>query len=319
MSSIPLLVLVSAASVTLGSAQAAQQVQPGEPAQRATPADVSGEFRTAADLLAALETADRDLRSLQSNISYTREFGSIEGNVRQEWSGTLYYDADLGRGAGDGGAPPRRGFAVVFDSSILDGQKRQERRDFVFDGQWFVERLHAERQMIRRRVVPPGEVADPLKIGEGPFPIPIGQKREEILGRFEVTLLPPGDGWPGGEAPRVLNGSWQLRLVPREGTQEAREFREVRLWYQRMKTPGDTAGPAEGRLLPRMARTINMDGGAVEVFLTDLRPNQPVPDGVFDTAPPPRGSGWDVTTQEFRGGFDQTTGDGARGRRNEGR
>jgi len=270
------------------------------------PAAAEPEFRTAEDLLAALETADRDLHTLSAEIRYTREFGSIEGNTQQEWTGVLHYNANLTgdgptQGPGDGGQarPARRGFAVLFDESILDNRRRKERRDFVFDGEWLVERLHGERQMIRRRVVPPGQVTDPLRIGEGPFPIPIGQKRDDILRRFDVALLPPDDGWDQ-PLPAWLRESWQVRLVPKPGTDEAREFQEVRLWYQRMTPPGG----GEPRLLPRMARTKNFDGGAAEVLLTNLEPNQPIPPGVFDTAPPPPGAGWDVTTQEYRGGFD---------------
>lgn len=265
------------------------------------------EFRTADELLTALETADRDLETLIADILYRREFGSIEGNEVQEWRGTLYYDADLTDQGDAAAAAPgearqarRRGFAVVFDVSVLDNRERRERRDFVFDGQWLVERLHADRQMIRRRVVPPGEVADPLRIGEGPFPIPIGQRRDDILRRFEATLLPAEDGWASGQFPPVLRDSWQLRLVPKPGTDEAREFQEVRLWYQRITPPGGEAP----RLLPRMARTQNFDGAAAEVLLTNLQPNQPIPPGVFDTSPPPPDAGWDVTTQEYRGGFD---------------
>lgn len=259
------------------------------------PAAAEPEFRTAEDLLAALETADRDLHTLSAEIRYTREFGSIEGNTQQEWTGVLHYNANLTgdgptQGPGDGGQarPARRGFAVLFDESILDNRRRKERRDFVFDGEWLVERLHGERQMIRRRVVPPGQVADPLRIGEGPFPIPIGQKREDILARYTAELLPAAGGLDRSKPKeasimKFTVGMDQLRLVPRPERADEDDFEEIRLWYKRSE---------DGRLLPQLARTISDSGDESLVILRDVRVNEPLPEGAMDTAQPP--AGWDV-------------------------
>jgi len=40
----------------------------------------------------------------------------------------------------------------------------------------------------KRQVVAPGESFDPLSI-DGPFPLPLGQKRETVLARFDVKLI----------------------------------------------------------------------------------------------------------------------------------
>lgn len=276
---------LGAAAPSLGQDQPARSAAAPPPAPPAARSIEPVRIETADDLLRALETADAGLETLTADIRYTRDFGAIEGGERQVWEGDLFFDASL-----ETAGPPRRGFAVVFEKSFVNNQERNEERAFIFDGEWLVEKIPAEKQMIRRRVVPPGEVADPLKIGEGPFPIPIGQRREDILRRFTVELRPAAAGLEGEESDqRFVAGTYQLRLVPREGTDESREFREVLLWYR------------ASDLMPRMARTVNADEGRTEVKLINHKQNQPIPGGVFDTAPPPRSAGWDVQTQEWRG------------------
>jgi hypothetical protein len=264
---------------------------PGKGAPRKDAA--AGErFKTADELLTGLETADRDLSSLRAQIQYTRDSGSLEGNVEQVRRGTIYYVARLPGAAIDPNGPARRGFAVRFTELIVDGAKRDEPREFVFDGEWIVEKLSAEKQFIKRRIVPPGQVADPLRIGQGPFPIPIGQKRQEIQARFDTTLVSPLEG-VGENKPRTRkiiedDSAYQLKLVPKAGTDEAREFKEIRIWYR------------GSDLLPRMAQTINRENGHAEVVLIQLARNEAVDPKLFDTTPPRTEDGWQVEVDEFR-------------------
>ncbi|MBX3359727.1 MAG: hypothetical protein KF745_15005 [Phycisphaeraceae bacterium] len=258
-----------------------------QPAREAAPdTEPAREFMDADDLLRALETADKDIRTLTASIRYLRDFGELEAASAEDRRGTLTFRSDAGPTSDS--APERR-FAVDFDTLYINGQKRLERRTFIFDGAWLIEKLPDQKQMFKRRVVPPGQRADPLRIGEGPFPVPIGQKRADILARFEATLLPFDDHLDASESARKnFADTVQLRLVPREGTDEARDFREVRLWYR------------TGSLLPRMARTVNSDGGRTEVILVAVATNGPVDDRLFDTSAPPPSEGWNVEIREFR-------------------
>lgn len=256
-------------------------------------APAADRFKTADDLLDGLETADRDLSSLRAQIQYTRDSGRLEGKVQTVRRGTIYYAAKIpGAAAADPKGPARRGFAVKFNEMVVDNAKRDEPREFIFDGEWLVEKYPGEKQFFKRRMVPPGEVADPLRIGEGPFPIPIGQKRKDIQDRFDTTLVTPLDGI-GDSQPRTKEmieraEAYQLKLIPKPGTDEAREFKEIRIWYQ-------------GRdLLPRMARTINREDGNAEVVLINLIRNDPVDPKLFDTTAPRKEDGWQVDVQEFR-------------------
>ena len=81
-----------------------------------------------------------------------------------------------------------------------------------------------------------------------------------------------------------FDSTYQLKLVPKPGTPEAKDFREVRVWYSK-----DT-------LLPTMARTVETDGSRSEFQLASMKVNQPLPEGVFEISVP---DGWAVENQEF--------------------
>jgi outer membrane lipoprotein-sorting protein len=236
------------------------------------------------DLLSALENADATFRSLQADLRKTKIFGELEGG------GTLIYDGKVMfiSEVADPKAKPRRMFQVDFLTTTADGVKRSDNRTFVFDGQLFVERQPDVKQVHKRQIVPPGQTVDPLAIGEGPFPIPIGQKRERILQRFTATLLPSED-FPDaklfGGAPDSLKDTYQLKLIPRATAEEAQRYKEVRIWYRKSD------------LLPRIARTVDRDDAINVVTLMRIQLNQPLPPGAFDTSIP---KGWDAQIDEFR-------------------
>lgn len=243
---------------------------------------------SADDLLTALESAGADLRTMQADLRWTKQFGEIAGgDEKQIKTGTLYFESRAGvtPATGAASARPTRRFQVDFTTETIDNSQQNKRSSFIFDGSLFVERQPDEKQVFRRQVVPPGESIDPLAVGEGPFPIPIGQQRVKILERFEATLVPAGEDFPGGQAPPALRETYQLKLKPKPGTDEAKQFLSVRIWYR------------TDDLLPRMARTADRDESVTEVFLTNVRVNQALPEGVFDTSRPP---GWQGDDQEYQ-------------------
>lgn len=231
-------------------------------------------FASADELLAALEHADEQIAALAADVRYDRTF-EIQGD-RQIRLGRLYFQA------GDKLAEARRApgrFAVRFERLRVGDVVRRDERVYAFDGQWLIERYPQERPplMIRRRVVPPGQTTDPLRLGEGPFPLPIGQRAEDIRARFTVELLPAEAGLDpvpdadelerldADDLKRFVRGCWQVRLVPHPaGTPAAvadHEFAEIRLWYRRED---------DGLLLPRMARTVDRAGDVSVVQLINV-------------------------------------------------
>jgi hypothetical protein len=276
----------------LAPAWAMGQGTGGAPAGQAPAGDRPGESVAvvrsapsgpAAEFLLRLENAGKGLKTLQANLRRTRFFPDIEGGGKQEWQGRLIYDTSLSTPE----SPVRR-FQINFEFTVRDGNIRNnDRTSWIFDGQWLTEINPEAKQMHRRQITPPGQRIDPLALGEGAFPLPIGQQRDKILERFDAELLAPDrfDHFQGGTFPDALKDTQQLKLVPKAGREEGRRLTEVRLWYR-------TAD-----LLPRMAWTSEPDGSSNEYFLWALETNKPLPAGAFDVTPQ---KGWTVQVDAFK-------------------
>lgn len=260
-------------------------VAPGEDAP--DPADLPRSFDSADDLLTALEDADKGLATLRATLRYTRTF-ALQGDT-QTRTGRVYFDGGLEPLAGEESERLRRRVAIEFDDLIVGSRRTEQPKQYIFDGEWLVERMPDERRFVRQQVVPPGETFDPLRFGEGPFPVPIGQKREDILERFEAELREPTDGLEGSLAERFSEDRIQLRLVPRPEFAEDEDLVEIRVWYE------------TETLLPRLARTTNAIGDESYVELFQVRANTAIDPGVFDTSRPPEDEGWDVEIRPWRG------------------
>lgn len=268
-----------AGSVSPPSAVAAQPGEVGPPLT----------FDTARALLDALEASGEELGTLATGIQYTREF-AIQGDT-QTRRGRLYLDNDTGDEDG------RRRFAILFEELVVGERRTEEQQHYIFDGMWVVEKTPAEKQFTKRQVARPGEDFDPLRIGEGPFPIPIGQPAADILERFDAELIEPADGLADdvlrryAEAQKLL----QLRLIPKAGSRQAEDFDEVRIWF-------DPRPAADGTypLLPMIARTVAPIGDESLVVLFRPTVNSAIDAETFDTAVPPEAEGWNVHISELR-------------------
>lgn len=296
-------------------------VHPDEPAKQG---EVPKEYTTVEELLAALETADQDLRTLTADLTYDNIAGEVEGGDRTIRRGRVSFsnprlpsaasaspatpakppapaDPPAVKPAGPAepvatalapsvpAARPGKSFAVTFDTRFSDNKRFVEARTFILNQGILVEKLAGEKRINRYRlgVAAGGAAIDPLKIGEGPFPIPFGQKPADIKARFDVSLLPGLKDFSteDADARKTFDACYQLRLVPKPGTKAAKEFTEARIWF------------AKKDLLPIMARTNKIGGGSDEFHLINIRLNQPIEDQVFSTATP---EGWTVEEKEMR-------------------
>lgn len=241
----------------------------------------TGEIKSADDLLRALETADADLKTLQSRIIYSKVWA--DGADRHVRVGKIGFSDER---TPSGGA---RKFAVLFEKLRIGDRETQEPKEYVFDGQTLIERLANDKKVNVLLRLKPGQTADPLRIGEGPVPIPVGQDRGDILARYEATLLPATQDLQGedeqetAEFHKFVQGSMQLKLTPKQANDK---YKEVRLWYRRgTKQNGDP------QLLPRMARAVLRNDDVDLVRLFDVQTNTSVDEKVFRTATP---EGWQV-------------------------
>jgi hypothetical protein len=271
----------------------------GARAPKSTPASRTQSattFESADQLLEALETADRGLESLTANVIYRRVF-ELQGDTQERHGRLGFLNSE------EGGKSKRR-FAIRFNALIVGDVLRDEEQVYVFDGEWLIEKNADQKKVARRQIAPPGRSFDPLRIGSGPVPIPIGQKRADILRRFDATLVPAGDGVADDpHALELASGAWQILLHPKPDQPDVDDdFAEVRLWYVRSKA---------GRLLPRMARTLNKAGDVTLVMLLNVetqdaggKPNKAaeVPAEMLDVRVP---AGWTEDVQPWREGTAQ--------------
>lgn len=238
------------------------------------------EIQNARELLEALETADDDLRTLSALVSYDRRF-ALQGD-RHVRRGRLFYRNRT--------ETSPRAFAFHFDKLWVGGRQTDDRQTWTFDGRWLTEVRPEAKRYHARELAPPDRTIDPLRVGEGPLPIPIGQVADEVLARYDAELVPAGEGLAPGEAAGLdfISRTHQLRLTPREEFAEEDEFREIRIWYDRRD------------LLPRMSKTVNRRGDEAFVVLIGLERNAPSFDETELEAPrPPEDAGWDVQIDEL--------------------
>lgn len=252
-------------------------------------------------LLDALERADVGIRTFSSELIYDRRF-RLQGDRHIRW-GNLYFRVEP---SAPGTTRAKRTFAVRFETLTIPDEQGAVRHDdeslWIFDGQWLIEKREAERQFVKRQIARPEDPVDPLRLGEGPLPIPIGQKKADILARYEVTLLASDDGLTAQDADgsadeeaadkaqlrSFVADAYQLLLIPKGAQAEHDDFREIRLWYTR-----------DG-LLPRAARTVNRAGDASLVLLAGAQVNTPLPPDVMDVQAPDPAAGWAVQIDEGR-------------------
>ena len=239
----------------------------------------------AAELLEAIERAEQGLNRLNVSIVYDKEF-ALAGDFQRRTGELFFVNEDAARS-----------FAIRFDTLRLGDVIHDDVQLYVFDGEWLVEKQPGKKLFTKRQVVPPGEEFDPLKIGEGPLPIPIGQKRADIERTFEVSVPPVEESLDEDtDAMRIVRAPnaeiTQLRLLPRANTRESRDFEEIRVWY---RTRGEL-------VLPTIARTVNHQGDVSLVLLIGHKVNSDaaIPEGVFSTEAPARG--WDVQVLPYREG-----------------
>lgn len=276
---------------------------PISPAAEAEPAPPARTFSDVSELLGALEEADRGIRTFSSQIRYTRLF-EVQNDIQQR-GGMLYFRTDPPATDQPGQPRPqrRRWVTVRFDELIAGGRRDRQEQLFVFDGEWLVEKDAAQKQFTKRRMARPGQVFDPLRVGEGPFFVPIGQRREDMELFFTAAIRPPEDGLSDEFDPQRdrlfkalaarLQGCIQLELIPRPNLEQVENFTLIRIWYDPVT------------LLPRASLAVDRlgDVDVFELFRIDVNEEKSLlPSGVFSVEAPGLDEGYHIEI------IDETTG-----------
>lgn len=254
------------------------------------------------------ELSSVDIHALQSALIATRFFEFADTQTRK---GDLYYTSTTNE-AGD----VVRRFGAYFNTLFVDTfntpRKEPHNRAYVFDGRMFIEidedtQPHLFKQ---REVIGPGQRLDPMSLEQGFFPLPIGQKRDEILKRYNARLAPVGESlmidrekaanWGDREIAffhalakyRGEEKSVQVVLEPRNDLND--EMRQIRLWYTRVDAGERSAW------LPVLVRTIDRSGDVsiIQLMNPTINTSAIVPEDKLSLQPPKDPSGWTVTPIE---------------------
>ena len=184
-----------------------------------TPAP-SASARRVDNFLGELEHSGATIESLSGSLSLEKYDALVEETERRFDKLVLEKKAGKTR------------FAIQFEE-FVDGSGRSDRAvdHWIYADGWLCEQDYRNKSFTKRQIVAPGESFDPLALGEGPIPIPIGQRKADVLARFEVSETEIPLDIP-------LLGSMQnvagLKLVPKAGTPMAKETASIELFYDRV-------------------------------------------------------------------------------------
>jgi hypothetical protein len=194
------------------------------------------------EILDNVETAD--VSSVKAKVTYIRTDPIL--NRKEIRTGTIVF-----RNVED----KKREAAIMFDTLIIGRRKESKQKHYIFSGRWMAEIDREKKQFIKRELVAPDKKdIDPFELGNGPIPLPIGQKKEAVLAKFEVErVAKPSDG-PLAKLDDTVIG---LHLIPK--TKDEWEY--IDLYYD------------PSTWLPVGVCAVELDGTKRESRLTDIQVN----------------------------------------------
>ena len=230
-------------------------VPPSAPSAPAAPAPApasapAARFADADALLTAVERTSDSLRDFRANITLETT-DDVTGDTERRLGQLVFVQEE--------GKPATRRFAVVFEK-FIDGSGRMDERPvrYIYADGWLTEADFKQRTLVRRQLARAGEQYDPLKPGEGPVPLPIGQRRADVLARFDASLATAPDSALLLKSARPMVG---VRLKPKPGMAD-RDLVEASVWYdaQSLVPVGVEAQRKSGRTVVAL-RDATMNGG----------------------------------------------------------
>ena len=247
------------------------------PAAKPKPAPAGGKLTADSsvdEVLDALDRRGKTLKEFSADVALKEEDGLGLSSTRR---GKVWFQK---KGEDDGR------IRVVFDSKEDEKRVVKQRLEYALDNGWLVDRDFAKRIQVRRQVLKPGQKINLLKLGEGPFPLPIGQDKKEVHRLFDVEKVPASkeDDPAGAETVR-------LSLRPKKGTDFAKKFSSIDVWVDaktHMPARVETVDPSEENFKTSDLANVKVN------------PNPPLADK--DLTPPEMDmSDWSVKEEAFAG------------------
>ena len=142
-------------------------------------------------VLDRLEKADAELMDLRAKVRYS-VLQLIKANKDdpddvQIYVGSIKFLKQ----------PEPTQFFIHFEKRSEDNKWVNDAKQwFIFDGEWLTTAKENGKTVEREQIVRPGEKSEFYKLGKGPFPLPFGQKKADVLEHFYVQLAPPSKDDP---------------------------------------------------------------------------------------------------------------------------
>jgi outer membrane lipoprotein-sorting protein len=139
----------------------------------------------------------------------------------------------------DGTARLRVLFSMRVDPVTHDGYPK-DKIEYLLDGRWLIDRNYPTKNEVKRQVLKANQKMDLFKLGEGPFPLPIGQDPRQVHELFDVKRLPPAKDDPANTV--------HLQLIPQPNTDLATRFHSLDVWVDAktgMPVRVDTTDPKQ--------------------------------------------------------------------------
>jgi outer membrane lipoprotein-sorting protein len=236
----PSLLIASAAFLLTFPAGLAAQPTAAVPAVRAK-LDPATE-----KILDRLEARGREIKDIETNLVFIKRDPIFESTERFE--GVLLFKEDQ----------PNPRFLIRFDRSTQGGRAIDKKEWHVFDGRFYIEARERTRTIVKHEVLRPGEKREVFRLGQGPFPLPFGQKKEDILRHFSVKLVPP--------APKDPPETDHLELTPLPDTEMDKKYEKVHFYIDRRQA------------LPVRVQTVEKeDGKEIIAAFSNLKLNTGLP------------------------------------------
>jgi outer membrane lipoprotein-sorting protein len=144
---------------------------------------------------------------------------------------------------------------VVFDKRTSNNRIYNEKTEYLLDGRWLTDRNYRSHNEVKREVLQPGQKMNLYKLGEGPFPLPIGQSPADVHRESDVRLVPSAKDDP--------KNTVHVRLTPKPQTELARRFKTIDVWVD------------QGSHMPVRVDTDDKHGQRATTELTDIVLNPP--------------------------------------------
>ncbi len=222
-----------------------------EAAQGTAQDDVSGADREIEAILERVEAQGERVKNIVCRVEFTT-LDRIDDDQIQR-TGELLFKRQV----------PNPWFMIAFDKTVQEGVVRNEKHWYTFDGRWLLEASERSRSIIRRDIAPSGTEVDLFSIDKAPFPIPFGQRKDDILRHFEVKR---GAGDPG--VPEVDH----LICTPKADSHLAKVYSRLEFYVSRaIDLPTRIVMTSRDKTRVTTANFPDLSAGSINIGLDDRR------------------------------------------------